>query len=64
VNAFLKSLSTLPAEKLVLDFSIKPEVKTTALDACGIVILNPPWKLEENLVREVLPYLRKYGDFS
>ncbi|MDP1575010.1 MAG: 23S rRNA (adenine(2030)-N(6))-methyltransferase RlmJ [Coxiellaceae bacterium] len=56
---FLKNISALSPDYLAYHFSIDPMEAKTALSRCGILIINPPWKLSEKLETSVLPYLTK-----
>ena len=62
IDRFLKKIATLDVEYINYRFSIDPEQAKTALSQCGILIMNPPWKLSETLEKMVLPYLAKKLD--
>ena len=55
VQKFQRSLEAY--DPLFIDFSMKPFAVNTQLSACGIALINPPWKIKECLETEVLPYL-------
>jgi 23S rRNA (adenine2030-N6)-methyltransferase len=58
-DEFLRRLAKTGIRKLlVADFRVLNETDTPRLNGSGMVIVNPPWKLEEKL-REVLPWLWK-----
>ena len=43
--------------QLVVELTIRPEDDFRRLNGCGLVVVNPPWRLDESL-RELLPWLR------
>ena len=45
-----------PAETLATELLIHPAVREDRLNGCGLVIVNPPWKLDQQLAN-VLPFL-------
>ena len=51
--------STRPAAKcLRLEFSVAPQTQDAALASCGLLIVNPPWTLQDEL-KIILPELGK-----
>src|SRR5215831_3588985 len=51
--------STRPAAKcLRLEFSVAPQTQDAALASCGLLIVNPPWTLQDEL-KIILPELEK-----
>ena len=51
--------STRPAAKcLRLEFSVAPQTQDAALTSCGLLIVNPPWTLQDEL-KIILPELEK-----
>ncbi|CAI8886327.1 23S rRNA (adenine(2030)-N(6))-methyltransferase RlmJ [Methylocaldum szegediense] len=56
---FLRRLQRTGIRKILLaEFSVFDSDETPRLNGSGMVIINPPWKLEENL-RTLLPWLWK-----
>ncbi len=43
---------------LLAELSIYPEDTATHLNGCGMVIINPPWQIEQQ-IQEILPWLWK-----
>ncbi len=54
VERFYESIAQHGLPFLKVEFSLKAE-KETGLNACGMVIINPPWKLEKTLNHDILP---------
>jgi len=51
--------STRPAAKcLRLEFSVAPQTQDAVLASCGLLIVNPPWTLQDEL-KIILPELEK-----
>ena len=47
----------LPAAKLMtMELRLAASVETTKLAACGLAVINPPWRFEEAM-REALPWI-------
>lgn len=57
VEKFQKTLNSYSTENVCIDFYIKNQEVTSNLMGCGMAMVNPPWKIKEQLVNEVLPYL-------
>lgn len=57
VNNFYRGLRALNFPHLLIEFSLTAIETETGLQSCGIAIINPPWKTQETLSDEVLPYL-------
>lgn len=57
VNRFYSELKSLSHPQLIIEFTLKNLEKETGLNSCGLVIINPPWKIQELLSDELLPYL-------
>lgn len=45
-----------PAQTLAVELLIHPAVTDERLNGCGLVVVNPPWKLDQQLAN-VLPFL-------
>jgi 23S rRNA (adenine2030-N6)-methyltransferase len=45
-----------PAETLAVELLVHPAVTEERLNGCGLVIVNPPWKLDQQ-IGNVLPFL-------
>lgn len=59
VKKFLQSLQNSQWSKiLVIELNIYPEDSPQGLNGCGMVIINPPWKLDEEL-KKIMPWLLK-----
>ena len=57
VRAFEKRITKLAIPKILhIEFSVGAERKTDALSACGLIIVNPPWTLEEEM-KSLMPAL-------
>lgn len=57
VRAFHAWLRTnAPAETIAAELLIHPAVTDERLNGCGLVIVNPPWKLDQQIAN-VLPFL-------
>lgn len=54
VEAFLASLAE--AKYLRMELDLGPRTPEGKLAACGLVVINPPWKFEEAM-REALPWI-------
>ena len=52
------SASATPGKCLRLEFSIAPQTVDGPLSSTGLLIVNPPWKLQDEL-RAILPQLEK-----
>lgn len=61
VKHFIQNVSKLEKPYLNYEFNISESVAKTALQACGILIINPPWKLEDNISQNIMPYLHEIG---
>ena len=60
VSSFFASLSEVKCLRMELDLG--PRVPEGKLAACGLVVINPPWKFEEAM-REALPWIAaRLGD--
>ena len=59
VAKFQNKLRSLANNSLFVDFFIKRKDISSNLIGCGVAMINPPWKLEEELRLNVLPYLAK-----
>jgi len=60
VSSFVASLSEVKYLRMELDLG--PRVPEGKLAACGLVVMNPPWKFEEAM-REALPWIAaRLGD--
>lgn len=59
VTRFQKKIKAYADNTLCLEFFIKHKEINTSLIGCGVVLVNPPWKLEEELSSIALPYLSK-----
>lgn len=57
VSAFLRNIRMLDVSSMAFHFSIDPAIATTALSACGVLIINPPWTLKATLENSILPFL-------
>jgi len=64
VNRFYSDLKALSFPTLTVEFSLKNMEDVSNLISCGFVILNPPWKIQESLSSEILPYLANTLDAS
>jgi 23S rRNA (adenine2030-N6)-methyltransferase len=62
IERFHRTLSAAGIRKMLLaEFAPYPEDSSFRLNGCGMVVVNPPWKLEErcdNLFTELLDRLR------
>lgn len=47
-----------PAEALTADLFVHPAVMDDRLNGCGMLVVNPPWKFDEQIAR-VLPFLHE-----
>ncbi len=47
-----------PAEALAAEVYVHPPVQADRLNGCGLLVVNPPWKLDEQLAN-VLPFLHE-----
>jgi len=50
--------SATPGKCLRLEFSVAPQSADGPLTSTGLLIVNPPWKLQDEL-RQILPQLEK-----
>lgn len=59
VDAFHADIAASGTRKvLVAELMIRPGNDPELFNGCGLVLVNPPWKLDEEL-RELLPYLAR-----
>jgi len=56
VQAFYRDIKSLNTDHLMIHFSLNHPAEEGKLSACGIVLINPPWQVKEN-VETMLPYL-------
>lgn len=59
VEKFQKTLKNASAEIIFVDFYIKNQAISSHLMGCGMALVNPPWKLKEELGQVVMPYLAR-----
>ncbi len=57
VEKFQLSLKQYQNEVLFVEFFMDDTNISSNLMGCGVAVINPPWKLKENLKEVVLPYL-------
>lgn len=57
VEKFQKTLKNNTTDVMFVDFFLENQGVSSNLMGCGMALLNPPWKLKEQLSDEVLPYL-------
>jgi 23S rRNA (adenine2030-N6)-methyltransferase len=57
IEKFHRTLQSYNTPFFTIDFFMQAKAVNTALLGCGVALLNPPWKLKENLETNVLPYL-------
>lgn len=60
IDQFYQDLATLDFKSILrLEITIHRQLQAEGLKGCGMVILNPPWQLEEKMTK-VLPKLLQY----
>lgn len=57
VNTFEQSLQHVTSESLFIHMTLNDAVEPGKLKSCGLALINPPWKLKEELEEHVAPYL-------
>lgn len=57
VNIFQGQIAQLCDDVLSVDFFLHPPENPERLNGCGMLILNPPWTLQEVLETNIMPYL-------
>lgn len=57
VQGFYRALRDIEKPILIVEFSLNHSADPNKLSACGIAMVNPPWKVEEILRNDFLPYL-------
>jgi len=57
INQFYRSLRAFTVESFKIHFHLNHADETGKMTACGILLINPPWKVKELLQETVLPYL-------
>ncbi len=62
VQKFYRSISKLPADKVLVVELHANQVTLNQLNSCGMLIVNPPWQLD-NVLRANMPKLLSYLDF-
>jgi len=59
VSRFKEHIKKLNLSYLILNFKLSALQETKKLSECELLLINPPWKLDEKLKGSVLPYLEK-----
>lgn len=59
VDCFYRDIKKLNVAYFKMQFRLKQKSEENKLTACGILLINPPWKLPELLEQVLLPYLEK-----
>src|SRR3990167_369689 len=62
IQQFYCDINALAIENFAIHFSLTNMVGSEKLSKCGLLLLNPPWKVKENLENKVLPYLAEKLD--
>lgn len=62
VERFYKKIEKLAVPHLLVSFGLNEILDETKMNECGLVIINPPWKLFDALEGELLPYLAETLD--
>lgn len=62
VERFYKKIQKLGAPHLFVRFGLNEILDETRMNECGVVIINPPWMLSEELETRLLPYLAETLD--
>ena len=59
VENFYRKIDQLKIEYLIIHFNLEDRAEPRKLSSCGILLLNPPWKIDALLANNILPYLSK-----
>ena len=59
IHNFYKAINALSVDGFAIDFSLNETIDSGKLSRCGLLLLNPPWKVRENLAENILPFLSK-----
>lgn len=59
VKPFYQDLKKLSVPHFIIEFSQNEKALFEGLSACGVIVINPPWKLEEQLRGVLFPVLSK-----
>lgn len=62
VNAFYQAIKSIDPDSVIIEFQLCSGVEAGKLSTCGIVLINPPWQIKENLVDAILPALAQALD--
>ena len=63
LTAFLARVRGLTDKWLTVEVTLRPETESTRLNGCGLLVLNPPWRLDAALEGHIMPYFsRKLAD--
>lgn len=57
VDAFNCAIKKLTTAHITIHFQRRDMTDALKLSHCAILIINPPWKLQERLEDSILPYL-------
>ncbi|MCX7121980.1 MAG: 23S rRNA (adenine(2030)-N(6))-methyltransferase RlmJ [Gammaproteobacteria bacterium] len=57
INDFYSDIKKFGTENFAIHFSIGNSVEPGKLSECGLLLINPPWKVKENLENNILPFL-------
>jgi len=57
IQQFYDDIKALAVKNFAIHFSLNNVIESEKLSKCGLLLLNPPWKVKENLENKVLPYL-------
>ncbi|MCX7125584.1 MAG: 23S rRNA (adenine(2030)-N(6))-methyltransferase RlmJ [Gammaproteobacteria bacterium] len=57
IHDFYSDIKKLDVENFAIHFSLDSISESEKLSKCGLLLLNPPWQVKENLENSILPYL-------
>lgn len=62
INHFYRDIDALNTDYFKIHFQLNQMDPFEKLSACGILLINPPWKIKELCKESLLPYLEKWLD--
>ncbi|EKD77503.1 MAG: hypothetical protein ACD_42C00315G0001 [uncultured bacterium] len=57
VKKFYDEIQNIAVSHLIIEFGLLDSVEPGKLSECGLLIINPPWKIADELKTVILPYL-------